>query len=199
MLLERCSAIKELNLSGTYVSAGIFSYCSHLHRLHMPKCRSLSTVEFGDADFEMQRLSIYSCVNLKTVSLNLPRLSNLNLSSNKQLATLHIVAPHLHHLNLSGCNLLANADFSVPALATVNLYNCRSLLPNALSTLFTSSRHTLTHVFACGMIQMTDVQVNAFVQQCTSLETFDVTGCRALSSTMQGSLNRIIQTNREVS
>jgi hypothetical protein len=169
-VLERCVGLQQLDLKGTNVTRAILSFTqqqSRLTSLNLSACKKLPADLAITSPFcQLQYLNLSSNPALKSVTLSIPTLTNLNCSNSKHMHTLALYTPMLRVLQLNGCLLLSSVT-TVPhqskqlltRLEEANFNLCRSITPLSFQHLLNSARTTLRMLSCRGCILLSDANL----------------------------------------
>eukprot|EP00455_Lapot_gusevi_P026758 TRINITY_DN2822_c0_g1_i3.p1 TRINITY_DN2822_c0_g1~~TRINITY_DN2822_c0_g1_i3.p1 ORF type:complete len:437 (-),score=97.02 TRINITY_DN2822_c0_g1_i3:60-1370(-) len=151
-----------------------------LMHLNIQACNRIPVLEIKSKFCYLESLNA-SHSNLTSVTLHIPTLQSLNLSSLRMLRNLQIRAPILFQLNLSGCNSLESMSGSCPSLLNINMYNCRSLDWATFTQMMLQEPNRLTHLNVCGLPQLTDDDVFELFRASPCMVALNLEGCKAVS------------------
>ncbi|XP_062226774.1 uncharacterized protein LOC133925006 isoform X2 [Phragmites australis] len=189
--------LKNLNVSGLLIE-GKESGLSHLEKLSIVCCRSLTALEGLDSCTTLEKLNIVSCASLTALEGldSCTALKELNIEGCHSLTALEGLQSRLKKLQILGNQSLKclQLDFCT-ALEEFKIVGCRSLTAlegldscTALKELNIEGCYSLTALEGLQSrlkkLQIWDSQSLKCLQldSCTVLEEFKIVGCRSLTA-----------------
>lgn len=188
LLMDRMKSLTHLDLKSTNISQDISFQCfpdqdNQILSLNLSKCSRLHNFILGmpaDGHYStlphLSNLSMSSVPHLTHVTLNLPSIMHLNLSSCRNLRRLELGhCPLLQELNLSGCILLEDI-----------------LIEPSPGTKRPPTSDETPRAIVAGQ-ESDEARAQCTTQACTSLNTVNIFQCRSLRIT---SLHRVVEASR---